>query len=529
MKHLLSVICAAALCVSGFTQYAGADINVVPLPKEVKPLQGQFTLDENTVINYSAETKEAAGFLADWLKLSGSNVRSTVLNTSPAKNSILFQSGGKKYPDGGYTLIIKPENITVLSSNSAGWFYAAQTLRQLFSESKTTDAVEIDDAPRFVWRGFLLDISRHFFDKEQIKRHIDRMAMYKLNSLQFHLSDDQAWRIEIKRYPKLIEIGSIGECGNPKAPSRFLTQTDFKEIIEYAAKRHIRIVPETEMPAHIGSAVRSYPEIACNPNRLTGMCCPGKDATLRFLEGMLDEICEVFPSQFIHIGGDECSKAEWKNCPDCQKRMKDNNLKDYNELQSWFIRHFDKYLADKGRRLIGWDEILEGGLAPAATVMSWRGKDHGRAANKGGLAAAKMGHEVVFTPTDYCYFDAAQFVPPFEDAQSRKALNDGHRYAGYHPITVEKIFSYDPAEGFSPEEAAKILGVQANMWTESCGTEPDMEWKVFPRLIALAEVAWVQPANKDAAGFMKRLATAREQLVKQGISAAPLKWEPAGK
>ncbi|MDR3233598.1 MAG: beta-N-acetylhexosaminidase [Planctomycetaceae bacterium] len=525
IQHILSPLFIVTVIIAVVVQQADADINVLPLPKEVKPLQGQFVLDENTVINYSAEAKEAAAFLADWLKLSGENVRSVPSHTPLAKNSILFVSGDTMYPDGGYKLIIKPENITVLSSNSAGWFYAAQTLRQLFSESRTADAAEINDAPRFVWRGFLLDISRHFFDKEQIKRLIDRMAMYKLNSLQFHLTDGAAWRIEIKRYPKLIEVGSVGENGNPKAPSRFLTQADFKEIIEYAKKRHINIVPETEMPAHIGAAVRSYPEIACNPNRLTDMCCPGKDATLRFLEEMLDEICEVFPSPFIHIGGDECSKAEWKTCPDCQKRMKDNNLKDYNELQSWFIRHFDKYLADKGRRLIGWDEILEGGLAPGATVMSWRGYAHGMAANKSGLAAAKMGHDVVFTPLDFCYFDAAQF----EDAQSKKAVNDGHRYLGYRPITVEKIFSYDPAAGFTPEEAVKILGVQANMWTEVCGTEPDMEWKVFPRLAALAEIAWVQPANKDAAAFMKRLAAERERLVKQGINAAPLKWQPAGK
>ncbi|MDR1746629.1 MAG: beta-N-acetylhexosaminidase [Tannerella sp.] len=492
-----------------------SELQVIPLPANVKVLEGQFTLRQETQVYHDGtpESQNAAEFFADWLKLP-----KPIKQISPQfpEGSITFTSlvANEKFPEGGYKIITLPRCVKVLSSNASGLFYAGQTLRQLFWDNKTIGASEIIDSPRYQWRGFLLDISRHFFDKEQIKRVIDRMALHKLNSLQFHLSDDQAWRIEIKRYPKLIEIGSIGENGNPKAPSRFFTQQEMKEIIEYARERHIRIVPEIEMPAHHGAAVRSYPEIlACNPSHPTGMCCPGKDSTLRFLEGVLDEICETFDSPFIHIGGDECSKTEWKTCPDCQKRMKDNHLNSYDELQSWFIKHFDKYLADKGRRLIGWDDILDGGLAPDATVMSWRGSYHKMAANKGGLAAAKMGHDVVFTPVDYLYLDGPQF----------ENVKDGHTYLGYRPMTNQKIYSYEPSDGFSPDEAKHILGVQANMWTEVCGAESDLEWKIFPRLSTLAEIAWIQPDKKDYTAFEKRLEIHRERLVKSGINAAPVK------
>ncbi|MDR1923527.1 MAG: family 20 glycosylhydrolase, partial [Planctomycetaceae bacterium] len=315
------------------------------------------------------------------------------------------------------------------------------------------------------------------------------------------------------------EIGSIGEHGNPKAPSRYLTQADFKELIDYAAKKHITIVPEIEMPGHYGAALRSYPELlACDPNHPAGMCCPGKESTLRFTEGVLDEVCELFPSKFIHIGGDECSKSEWKKCPDCKKRMEENGLKDYDELQSWFIKHFDKYLAAKGKRLIGWDEILDGGLAPEATVMSWRGTVHGVEANRGGLAAAKAGHDVVFTPVDYCYIDAPQFA----DSTGKK-VEDGYRYIGYPPLTNEKIYGYEPTVGFSAKEAEHIMGVQANLWTEFVsGTEPDMEWRIFPRLLTLAEIAWTLPKEKNYKQFKKRLEVHRERLVKAGINAAPI-------
>jgi hexosaminidase len=493
------------------------NLQVIPLPAKIKPLDGQFALTEKTRIYYneSSGSKEAAAFLADWLKLP------TPVKQNPPRfpnGSVTFVSpaNNENYPEGGYKIIISQEHVKILSSNPSGWFYGAQTLRQMFWDKKTADCVEIADSPRYRWRGFLLDISRHFFTKDEIKRLIDRMAIHKLNSLQFHITDGEAWRIEIKRYPKLIEIGSIGEHGNPKAPSRFLTQNDFREIIEYAAKNHINIVPEIEMPRHIGAAVRSYPELlSCNPKVLTDMSCPGKDSTLRFLEGVLDEVCEVFPSQYIHIGGDESDMRVWKKCADCKKRMKGNGLKAHHELHGWFIKHFDRYLASKGKRLVGWDEILDGGLAPGATVMSWRGYAHGMKANKSGLAAAKMGHDVVFTPLDYCYFDGLQF----------ENVKDGHRYNHYRPMTNKKIYSYDPSAGFPSDAAKHILGVQANMWTELCGNEPDLEWKTFPRLATLAEIAWTQPEKKDYKMFEKRLEVHRERLVKLGVNAAPVRGD----
>lgn len=490
-----------------------ANLQVIPLPMEIKSLDGQFTLTEKTQVYYdeSSGSKEAAEFLVVWLNLPNP------IKQTPSQfpdGSITFTSfaDSEQYPEGGYKIIISQEHIKVASSNSAGWFYGAQTLRQLFWEKKTIDCVEIADSPRYQWRGLLLDIARHFFDKEQLKRLIDRMAMHKLNTLQLHLTDDQGWRIEIKRYPKLISIGSFGECFNPKAPSRFFTQTEMREIIAYARDRHIRIVPEIEMPSHIGAAVRSYPELlACNPAHPVnvhgfGECCPGKDTTLRLLEGVLDEIDEIFDSPFIHIGGDECSKTGWKTCPDCQKRIKENNLKDYNELQAWFIRHFDKYLTDKGRRLVGWDEILEGGLASGKQVVSCRNSK----------PPAKLEHDVVLTPYTSCYFDGPQL----------ENINDGHSYFPNYPTnTNRKLYLYEPTANIPPDARHHVLGVEACMWTEYCGTESDLEWKIFPRLSTLAEIAWIQPDKKEVQAFEKRLEVHRERLIKLGINAAPVRGE----
>ncbi|MDR1818463.1 MAG: family 20 glycosylhydrolase, partial [Puniceicoccales bacterium] len=419
-------------------------------------------------------------------------------------------------------------------------------------------AVSITDAPRFQWRGVLLDVARHFFTKEQIFRLLDRMAVHKLNSLQIHFTDDQAWRLEIKRFPKLTTVGAVGDIDNRNAPARFFTQDDVREIIAYAKKLHIRIVPEIEMPAHSGAAIRSYPEIACDPKKHGGggMICPVNEKALRFYEGVLDEVCELFDSPFIHIGGDECNKSEWRKCPACNAEMKRNGWRSFNRLQSAYIAHVDKYLAAKKRRLLGWDEILEGGLAPGATVMSWRGAYHKMSAAQGGLAAAKQGRDIIFSPCDYLYLDYQQF--PAVKGRSP----DGRRYFGF-PISVRRIFNYEPTDGIPPELRKHLLGIQANMWTEVCPNEEDLEWKLFPRLCAVAEIAWTplppapaapaasalpaakkdanakkdkKPADRrDYADFVRRLegdgtgvgaaAGHLDRLRRLGIRHAPLEWK----
>ncbi|MDR3228404.1 MAG: beta-N-acetylhexosaminidase [Puniceicoccales bacterium] len=535
-----------------------AQFAIVPLPAQIASLSGTgFTLTADTEIIFDAQAsgaREAAEHLAQHLRAAtGFPLKTFVVASNAARPAIRFAADAALATE-AHTLEITAASARLAASSPAGFLYAAQTFRQLLPNAAfgtlptppaattpaaapaapapvwTLPAVRIADAPRFRWRGLLLDVSRHFFTVEQVKRLLDRMAFHKLNSLQLHLTDDVAWRLEIKRYPRLTTVGATGENGNGRAPARFFTQEQMRDIVAYARSLHIRVVPEIEMPGHHDAAVRSYPELlACltTPRRSRGMCCPGKDSTLRFLENVLDEVCEVFDSPFIHIGGDECSKGEWRKCPDCKARMSTHKLKDYNELQAWFTRHFDKYLAAKGRRLIGWDEILDGGLlggglTPGAAVMSWRGDAHGIAHNRGGAAAANAGHDVVYSPTDFCYFDARQF----------ERGNDGRRYLGaYKPVTLRKIYSYDPAAGVPAGKRHHVLGLQANMWTEVCASEPDLEWKIFPRTAALAEIAWtsVPVEKRDPDAFLRRIAIHRDRLLRLGINAAPLDWVPLPK
>jgi hexosaminidase len=521
---------------------AEARFAIVPLPAQITPLPGAgLTLAAGTEVVFEAQApgaREAAEYLAARLRDATGFPFKTAAVPASAASRPAIRFAAAALPGEAHTLEIGHGGATLAASSPAGFFHAAQTFRQLLPNAAfgkipgapaaaapvwTLPAARIADAPRFRWRGLLLDVSRHFFTVEEIKRLLDRMALHKLNSLQLHLTDDQAWRLEIKRYPKLTTVGATGEHGNPRAPARFYTQEQMRGIVAHARSLHIRVVPEIEMPAHHDAAVRSYPELlACDPGpRLNrNMCCPGKDSTLRFLENVLDEVCELFDSPFIHIGGDECPKTEWRKCPDCKARIETEKLKDFNELQSWFIRHFDAYLTAKGRRLLGWEEILEGGrLAPGATVMSWRGATYGFAHNHGGNAAVNAGHDVVFSPTDFCYFDYAQL----------EGVADGHPYPGqkrYKPVTLRKIYSYDPAAGIPSDTRHHLLGVQANLWTEGCATESDMAWKLFPRAAALAEIAWSPAEGRDAEAFLRRLAVHRDRLLRLGINAAPLEWQP---
>jgi len=538
---LAGAVCAGCAMLAGQSAQTAAKPCVVPLPAQVDWRYGAFELKRDSAIRYDgkcAGTREAAEALAavlrpatgyalplkpagGWFAAAGADITFA----APAKNAAIKPEG--------YALRADGQGAVVAAADPAGYFYGMQTLRQLLPNAAFGGAlatnqtwqipgVEIEDAPRFAWRGMHLDEGRHFFGKTVVLRMLDEMAMHKLNTFHWHLTEDQGWRIAIEKYPRLAEVASKrpasvmprdrqSQDGKPYGPF-FYTHQDIREIVAYAKARHIRVVPEIELPGHARAALSAYPELSCRgvpmePRVTWGVeeevFCAGNDQVLRFLEGVLDEVCVLFDSPFIHVGGDECPKARWKACPKCQARMKQCGLKDEHELQSWFIRHFDQYLARKGRRLIGWDEILEGGLAPGAAVMSWRGM-------KGGLAAAEEGHDVVMTPTDSCYFDYRQF-----------SGNDGYEYIG-GLLPLKKVYAFDPAKGIPAYREGLVLGGQANLWSEYIWGQKDLEWKAFPRLCALAEAVWSPAAKRDFDAFSKRMETHHDRLIRMGINAAPL-------
>ncbi|MCX6257995.1 MAG: family 20 glycosylhydrolase [Bacteroidia bacterium] len=399
----------------------------------------------------------------------------------------------------------------IIKGDKSGIFYGLQTLKQLLPVEKSAGlsvpACNITDYPRYSWRGMHLDVGRHFFPKEFIEKYIDYLAQYKMNTFHWHLTEDQGWRIEIKKYPKLTEIGAwrdstlIGSYSSMphkfdhQKYGGFYSQDDVREIVEYARKRHITIVPEIEMPGHSQAALASYPELSCTGEKLgvaplwgvfDDVYCT-KDQTIKFLEDVLTEVIQLFPGKYIHIGGDEVPKSRWTNCPQCQAVMKREKLKDENELQSYFIRRIEKFLNSKGKTLIGWDEILEGGLAPKAAVMSWRGTE-------GGIAAARQFHDVVMTPGSYCYFDHCQGNPRYEPLA----------FGGY--TTVEKVYSYNPTpDELTPDQQKHILGAQGNVWTEYIDSPQKVEYMIFPRICALSEVDWTPLSEKNYDDFKGRL------------------------
>ncbi len=408
----------------------------------------------------------------------------------------------KQMKDGEYTLTWKENNVLEVNGSTNGIFYALMTLLQWKEEAKYSNNIPlhtIHDFPSFAWRGMHLDVSRHFFDIEFIKKYIDILALHKMNVFHWHLTDDQGWRIEIKKYPKLTDIGSKRKetmvaknfdpyVGDGQGVEGFYTQDDIREVVAYAQKRHITVVPEIEMPGHSVAALSAYPEYGCRKEKVEALTiwgvsndvfCPNKK-TIRFLEDILDEVMELFPSKYIHIGGDEVPKTNWRKCIECQQTIKTKHLKDEHELQSYFIKQIDAYVNSKGRSIIGWDEILEGGLADNAAVMSWRGEE-------GGIAAAKQKHQVVMTPGSHCYFDH------YQGNKSLEPLAIG----GFTPI--EKVYSYEPVpSSLSPEEQKYILGAQANVWTEYIPTTTHAEYMALPRLCALAEVLWT---GKNKPGY----------------------------
>ena len=489
------------------------NINIIPQPKQVIIKKGFFAMNGKTVISYNDPQLK---FLADYTSTtiqSLNKLKLTVKNQNGIQPNIqtinLILDGKANTAKEGYLLNITSSTITIKGTTSQGIFYGVQSLMQLipFNADTKLQALEIRDEPRFGWRGLLLDVSRHFFTVDEVKRLIDQMAIYKFNLLQLHLTDDQGWRIEIKKLPELTKVGAwrvprTGLWWDRQPPQEgeaatyggFYTQEQIKELVAYALNRHVDILPEIEAPGHGLAAIASYPYLASSKEKYKvnpgsqfykiedNTFCAGKESTFEFLDIVFTEVAELFPFEYIHIGGDECYKGFWKKCDDCQKRIKDNGLKDENELQSYFIKRLEKMLQDKGKKLMGWDEILEGGLAPNASVMSWRGMD-------GGIAAAKANHHVVMSPNTYAYLDLFQGDPALEPPT-------------YSMLRLNTVYSFEPVP--AGIDSSFILGGQGNLWSESVPTFRHAEYMFWPRSFALAEVLWTPKSGRNWNDFIRR-------------------------
>lgn len=511
----------AAICLSAACAYETVDNNrvisgIIPAPRSVKVGEGAFNVKGATFcldeVPDEASVKMLTAFAEQLSKVSG---KTCAVVTGDA--GINFTQSAS-VPDEGYEMEVREDGVKVTASSFNGFFYAVQTIKQMLPVSiyggkRSAGDVwmlpccKIQDSPRFGYRGVMIDDCRHFFGKEEVKKILDIMSVYKLNRMHWHLTDDQGWRIEIKRYPKLTEIGSV-RAGTQVARDRFkhdsipyggyYTQEDILEVVAYAQDLGITIIPEVDLPGHMVAALTAYPELGCNggPYEVrTGWgiadeaLCPGKEVTFEFLENVLGEIADLFPSEYFNIGGDECKKGEWEKCPDCQARIKalglktDENATKEQRLQNYVTDRVQAFLATKGKKIIGWDEILEGELAPGATVMSWRGA-------KGGIKAAKMGYDVVMAPNNYCYLDYVQSEEIDEEPRGQ-----------LHVVTLEKLYSLDPCRDIPEECQHHILGVQGNMWTEYIATPEHFEYMLLPRLTALSEVQWCIPENRELNRF----------------------------
>ena len=512
----LFICCGLLSCTD--KQQPTADYRIVPLPQEIVEVQADgFTLSGTTAIVYEgdAEMKRNAEFLAEFIK-EKTSLELTITDVK-CENAITLKTGEISDNAEAYAMNVTADGIEITGATPAGVFYGIQALRKSLPIVEGGEihlpAVAINDYPRFSYRGAHLDVSRHFFTTDSIKRFVDMLALHNLNRFHWHLTDDQGWRIEIKKYPKLTTVAAerdetvIGR-NSPEYDGKhygpfFYTQEECREIVEYAAERHITVIPEIDLPGHMQAALAAYPEYGCTGGpyevwKMWGVSdnvlCAGNDATLSFIEDVLSEVIEVFPSEYIHIGGDECPKTQWEKCPKCQARIKALGIKDDDKhsaemyLQSFVINHAEKFLNGKGRQIIGWDEILEGGLAPNATVHSWRGVE-------GGIEAAKQGHDCIMSPTTFMYFDYYQ---------TKYTDNEPLAIGGFVP--VEKVYSFEPInDTLSIDIQKHIIGVQANLWSEYVPTYSHVEYMELPRMAALCEVQWCKPENKDFNDFKQRL------------------------
>ena len=506
------------------------ELNLIPMPRSVEYHRGVFTLSPETrfYTQLSGESKQA---LTSYLEGTALGQIAFADEATGSKGIELTLCDSSLVPHAeGYHLEIDKKGVRLSASTETGLFYGVQTLLQLLNngDGKSLPAVSIDDSPRFSYRGMHLDVSRHFFDKEFVKKQLDAMSYFKMNRFHWHLTDGAGWRIEIKKYPRLTSFaawrpfetlnewwtggGTYCMQDDPRAVGGYYTQDDIREVVAYAAERHITIIPEIEMPGHSEEVLAAYPELSCSGKPYVNSdFCAGSEKTFEFLENVLLEVINLFPSEYIHVGGDEAAKKGWRKCPRCQKRMADENLASVEELQSYLIHRIERFLNDHGRKLIGWDEILEGGLSPTATVMSWRGEE-------GGIQAVKAGNQAIMTPGKYCYLDS------YQDAPSSQPMAIG----GY--ITLEKAYSFEPVpDVLTTEEAALIQGLQGNVWTEYMSTPKHVEYMIYPRILALAEVGWSPAEKKDWKSFHARALQAVNYLRSQGYNPFPLDKEVGNK
>lgn len=506
---------------------------IIPVPSNQTVTEGFFLLDSDVGLSYDDTFKVSGDFLQNYI-LNGMDM---LLRDT---NDIQFILDDSIENAEGYILDIQPYNIIIKAKTDQGAFYAVQTLRQLLppefesgsfsDETVSLRCMTITDAPQFSYRGMHLDVGRHMFSVDFIKKYIDALAMLKMNTFHWHLTEDQGWRIEIKQYPKLQDIAAfrtetlIGHYSDQphqydgKPYGGFYTQDEIKSIVAYAESRHVTIIPEIELPGHAQAAIAAYPHLGCTGEQINVATKWGvfehiycsKEETFEFLEHVLDEVIALFPSKYIHIGGDEAPKTQWKACAQCQERIKAEGLKDEHELQNYFITRIEQYLNSKGKQIIGWDEILEGGLAPNATVMSWRG-------TKGAIEAAKQQHKVIMTPTSHCYFDYYQSTNPDEPTA----------IGGFLPL--EKVYGFDPIPSeLNTDEATYILGAQGNIWTEYIANEDHLEYMAFPRVLAMSEVVWSQNQNKSYNDFVKRVEQFNKRLDELDINYANHLYEISG-
>ena len=540
MKKLFTIVLLAFIAIEASAQQ-DQNMGIIPAPVSVKKSNGNFKLDKTVVLisNDPKNARVADLFNAFVVTKAGFALRPAKTAAANERAIILTSAGADKLPAEGYKINITDKNITIVGAE-AGLFYGLKSMMQLMPEKVGNQVLianaEINDYPRFKYRGMHLDVSRHMFPVSLVKKYIDVMSDYKMNNFHWHLTDDQGWRIEIKKYPKLTEVGGKrngtiighhpGVATDNQEYKGYYTQNEVKDVVAYAAARYINVVPEIELPGHASAAIAAYPELSCFPERDTFVDAKtpwsgsrkGKqvqqtfgvfddvfvpnDNTFKFLENVLDEVIALFPSKYIHVGGDECPKEYWKESAFCQKMIKDLNLKDEHGLQSYFIQRIEKHVNSKGRQIIGWDEILEGGLAPNATVMSWRGTE-------GGIAAAQQSHDVIMTPNGGgLYFDHKQSTSADEPTNIGGLSN----YA--------KVYNYDPMpKELTADQQKYVIGVQANLWTEYVQTPAKVEYMIMPRIFSLAEIAWTQPERKDLKNFSEeRLPVHLARLDKTGTN-----------
>ena len=501
--------------------------SVIPVPLKMEQGADYFFLSEKTKLYTNLEGEEARLWENCLQALPVSLKKGSKKDVRQVLSLLITEKNDRLPSPESYTLSVTPRRIIICSTSGAGLFYGMQTLLQLLTPSGTgysVASVEIEDTPRFAYRGFMLDVSRHFFSKEFVKKQIDALAFYKINRLHLHLTDAAGWRIEIRKYPLLTDFAAWRTEPNwkkwwnggreyvrfnePGASGGYYTQKDICEILEYARQHYMTVIPEIEMPSHSEEVLAAYPQLSCSgePYKNSDFCV-GNEETFTFLENVLTEVMELFPSEYIHVGGDEAGKSAWKTCPKCQKRMKDEHLANVDELQSYLIHRIEKFLNNHGRRLLGWDEILQGGIAPNATVMSWRGEE-------GGIAAVTSGHHAIMTPGAYCYLDSYQDAP----------YSQPEAIGGYLPL--KKVYAYDPVPASLTAEQAKLVyGVQGNLWVEYIPTPEHVEYMIYPRMLALAEVAWSAPERKSWPDFHTRALSAVADLQKKGYHPFDLSKE----